>query len=124
MEVKRYGRWYILNGKRFAVRKVRGGYEVLYEGRHHFVATVPGFSSRGEEERRDEIRAPMAGRVVDVKVRVGDRVSKGEPLVILEAMKMETVLSAPDDAEVVEVKVEPGEVVQEGTLMVKLKFSE
>ncbi len=122
MEAKRYGRWYVLNGKRFAVRRVKGGYEVLYEGKHYFVSTSPGFASSTHEEKRDEVRAPMTGRVVKVQVEEGQTVKAGETLVVIEAMKMETTLTAPEDAEVVEVRASEGEIVQEGDLLVRLRF--
>jgi len=102
---------------------VKGGYEVLYEGRHYFVSTAPGFASATHEERsKDEIRAPMTGRVVKVPIKVGQEVKAGDTLVVIEAMKMETTLSAPEDAEVVEVRASEGDIVQEGDLLVRLRF--
>ncbi|NPB03874.1 MAG: acetyl-CoA carboxylase biotin carboxyl carrier protein subunit [Thermotogae bacterium] len=122
MKVKRYGRWYLLNGKRFAFRRVKGGYEVLYEGRHHFVATDSAYEL-GETRTRskeDEIEAPMAGRIVSVRVKENDEVKEGDVLVVLEAMKMELMLSAPRSGRVAEVRVKEGEVVQQGQTLVRL----
>jgi acetyl/propionyl-CoA carboxylase alpha subunit len=66
------------------------------------------------------IRAPMPGKVTQVSVKAGDKVSKGQPLLVLEAMKMEHALAAPLDGVVEEVGVELGAQVTEGAVLVKL----
>jgi acetyl-CoA/propionyl-CoA carboxylase, biotin carboxylase, biotin carboxyl carrier protein len=58
-----------------------------------------------------ELRAPMPGQVLLVPASVGDAVSTGDPVVVLESMKMELVLAAPIDGAVVEVTVAPGDKV-------------
>ena len=72
------------------------------------------------EERGKAIKSPMPGTVVSVKVEIGKRVSKGEVLVILEAMKMENEIVAPFDAEVTGVKVKSGDSVDSGADLVFL----
>jgi biotin carboxyl carrier protein len=54
----------------------------------------------------------MPGLVFSIPVQVGDTVRKGEPLLILEAMKMENVLKAPSDVVVAEIKVVQGQAVE------------
>jgi len=66
------------------------------------------------------IRAPMPGKVTQVAVKAGDKVVKGQPLLTLEAMKMEHALSAPFDGVVDELSAELGAQVSEGTLLAKL----
>jgi acetyl/propionyl-CoA carboxylase alpha subunit len=66
------------------------------------------------------IRAPMPGKVVQVKAKAGARIAKGDPLVTLEAMKMEHALVAPFDAVVAEIPAEVGDQVTEGALLVRL----
>ncbi|HEX7887464.1 MAG TPA: acetyl/propionyl/methylcrotonyl-CoA carboxylase subunit alpha [Phenylobacterium sp.] len=66
------------------------------------------------------IRAPMPGKVTQVSVQVGDSVLKGQPLLTLEAMKMEHALSAPFDGVVDELGVELGAQVSEGAVLARL----
>jgi propionyl-CoA carboxylase alpha chain len=64
---------------------------------------------------------PMPGLVVDVKVRAGERVFRGQELIILESMKMESAVSAPGDGVVESVNVKPGDAVETGTLLIHFK---
>jgi acetyl/propionyl-CoA carboxylase alpha subunit len=66
------------------------------------------------------IRAPMPGRVTLLSVKTGDRVTRGQPLMILEAMKMEHALTAPFDATVEELSAELDAQVSEGALLAVL----
>jgi acetyl-CoA carboxylase biotin carboxylase subunit len=66
------------------------------------------------------IRAPMPGKVTQVSVKAGDTVAKGQPLLVLEAMKMEHALTAPFDGKVEEVGASLGGQVTEGTVLAKL----
>jgi propionyl-CoA carboxylase alpha chain/3-methylcrotonyl-CoA carboxylase alpha subunit len=66
------------------------------------------------------VRSPMPGRIVAVQASQGQTVDRGQPLVVLEAMKMEHVLTAPFDAVVAEVAAEAGGQVSEGALLVRL----
>lgn len=67
------------------------------------------------------IRAPMSGRLIKLSVQVGDKVSAGDPVAILEAMKMEHALSAGFDARVVQVGAAVDDQVSEGQLLVALE---
>jgi propionyl-CoA carboxylase alpha chain len=63
------------------------------------------------------LRAPMPGSVVRVLVEAGDTVAAGQPLLILEAMKMEHTIQAPHDGRVVEVRVDVGTQVEAGAVL-------
>ena len=65
--------------------------------------------------------APMPGVVVDVRCAVGDRVAAGQPLVVLEAMKMEHHMAAPDDGIVAELHVEAGQQVKNGAAVARAR---
>jgi 3-methylcrotonyl-CoA carboxylase alpha subunit len=67
-----------------------------------------------------EIIAPMPGKVLKVLVRDGDLVEAGQPLVVLEAMKMETTLAAESAALVKHVRVEEGQTVDHGAVLLEL----
>jgi acetyl/propionyl-CoA carboxylase alpha subunit len=67
-----------------------------------------------------QILAPMPGRIAHVAVKAGDAVHRGQPLITLEAMKMEHALAAPFDGKVEEVRSAVGDQVSEGVLLVRL----
>jgi acetyl-CoA carboxylase carboxyltransferase component/biotin carboxylase len=67
------------------------------------------------------VRAPMPGTIVSVSVALGQEVRKGDPLLVMEAMKMEHVLAAPESGVVLALFVTPGEMVFEGHLLASLE---
>ncbi len=75
----------------------------------------PGSSGGGS------LTATMPGLVLDVLVHAGDVVRKGETLVLMEAMKMELRITAPQDGNVAHVNCRAGEVVQRGQLLIELE---
>ena len=66
------------------------------------------------------VKAPMPGNILDVKVKAGDSVTKGQTLVVLEAMKMENEIPAPKDGKVAQVVVTKGATVGAGDTLVVL----
>ena len=68
----------------------------------------------------EPVAAPLAGNVVKVLAKPGQRVSEGESIIVLEAMKMETSVSAPSDGTIVEVKVQAGDSCAVGDVLVTL----
>ena len=67
------------------------------------------------------LAAPLAGNIFKVLVKPGDRVTKGQPLIILEAMKMETEISAPSTGAVSSVIVKEGDAVTVGDVLLSLR---
>ena len=65
-----------------------------------------------------EIKAPMPGMVLNIIVKPGDVVKKNDPILVLEAMKMENMIKAPGDATVSAVHAEKGKAVEKGQLLV------
>ncbi|GGX74477.1 3-methylcrotonyl-CoA carboxylase subunit alpha [Litorimonas cladophorae] len=72
----------------------------------------------------DAITAPMPGKIIALNVAIGDTVSEGDALVVMEAMKMEQTLTAPRDGVVAEVGAELGELVTDGAVLVSLEKEE
>ena len=66
------------------------------------------------------VTAPMPGTILEVKVSVGDQVKAGQPVVILEAMKMENEITATQDGTVKEVRVSKGATVNPGDVLVTI----
>ncbi len=66
------------------------------------------------------ITAPLPGSILELKVKVGDKVEKGTILLILEAMKMENEIRAPFEATISEIRVKQGESVNVGEVLVIL----
>lgn len=78
---------------------------------------VPRFVEPGSAVARGSLVAPMPGVVVRVGAQIGDAVTEGQPLVWLEAMKMEHTLAAPNDGVLTELNVTPGEQVEVGAVL-------
>jgi len=80
----------------------------------------PLHAAGSEEEVLGRLTAPMPGKVVAVRVKAGAKVKKGEPLVIVEAMKMEHAVTAPMDGTVTAVNANVGDQVSEKFELVAL----
>ncbi len=92
-----------------------------FDGEIYF-ADVAENGVRAKARHRDaSMSAPMPGLVLKILVRPGDVVTKGAPLLILEAMKMEHQIVAPRDGEIAAVNCREGELVQSGVELVTLK---
>jgi len=76
---------------------------------------------RGASETGGGLSASMPGKVLDVLVSEGEEVKAGTPLVLLEAMKMELRIVAPQDGVVHRLRVQPGAVVAQGETLVELR---
>ncbi|MBT8008048.1 MAG: pyruvate carboxylase, partial [Gammaproteobacteria bacterium] len=68
-----------------------------------------------------EIGAPLQGKLSDVIAHAGDQVTKGDPLFVIEAMKMETTVTAPFDGSIKKIHLQAGELVQQDDLIVEFK---
>lgn len=71
-------------------------------------------------QKINDIKAPMPGLVLEVAVEPGQSVSKGDTLLILEAMKMENIIKAPGDGTIGEILIEKGTAVEKGAVLIKL----
>ena len=87
-----------------------------------------GEKKTGQSRRREagrlnpEVRSPMPGKILEVRIVEGATVEAGQVLVVLEAMKMENSLAAEGSARVRKIHVVAGELVEVGQLLVELEF--
>jgi len=80
----------------------------------------PSALPAGGESGESTVVAQMPGTIVDIDVNVGDKVTKGQKLLVLEAMKMENEIVAPHDGTVSEISVAAGALVNAGDVLVVL----
>ncbi|MBZ9865569.1 acetyl/propionyl/methylcrotonyl-CoA carboxylase subunit alpha [Mesorhizobium sp. CA15] len=96
------------------------GHVTVFEGAVGYTFTVPDPLAKADEAgaTSSSLRAPMPGLVKLVRAAAGDAVIKGQPLLILEAMKMEHMIAAPHDGVIAEIAAE-GAQVSDGTVLVR-----
>ena len=101
------------------------GLVVVLAGRNYFLKFVDGPTASPREAVGDRrLIAPLPAKVTRVLAGAGDRVRKGAPLVILEAMKMEITLTAPRDGVIESVRCVEGEMTAEGAELMALAEDE
>lgn len=83
-------------------------------------ATAPAQAASTAPANAEKINTPMPGTIIEVKVSVGDVVKKNQPLVILEAMKMENEIVSTCDGTVVSVAVKKGDSVNTNDVLVSI----
>ncbi|MDO9552000.1 acetyl-CoA carboxylase biotin carboxyl carrier protein subunit [Rhodonellum sp.] len=66
-----------------------------------------------------DLKAPMPGLIFDIKVKVGDEVKKNDPILILEAMKMENILKSPRDGTIKVLKIKKGDSVEKNQVLIQ-----
>ena len=106
-----------LDGRRMRADVVRSGttVTVAVDGAIHEIEVIDPLAATALDETvAGDVRAPMPGRVVAVLVEAGQTVAEGEPLLIVEAMKMEHTVRAPVDGCIERVRYRPGDLVEDG----------
>ena len=84
----------------------------------------PRFVLPGTEQTEGGFVASMPGKVIELRVQVGDRVQEGDIVLVLEAMKMEHPMRATEEGTVAQVLVEEGEQVEGGALLLVVEVEE
>jgi 3-methylcrotonyl-CoA carboxylase alpha subunit len=116
--------WIELDGRRRRFRAYRHGRRVtvIADGRRRHFDIDPGLGAGAEEAGADTLTtAPMPGKVTRLFVATGERVVAGQPLAILEAMKMEHRFEAPRAGTVTAIHVQEGDQVEEGAVLLDLE---
>ncbi len=102
-----------LNGQRYSVG-IKDEQALLLESM--------GFTQQMGTDQ-NALKAPMPGKILDVLHQKGDKVKKGDSLIILEAMKMENELTSPADGQVEQVRVQPGDSVEKNAILIEINTS-
>ncbi|MDP1532191.1 MAG: biotin/lipoyl-containing protein, partial [Rubrivivax sp.] len=111
------------NSKRLTARLYRRGETVHVFARQGatWITVIDLLAHAGEAHgEAGRLTAPMPGKVVSFAVKAGDKVSKGQALAVMEAMKMEHTIAAPADGVVQELLYAPGDQVTEGAELLKM----
>jgi 3-methylcrotonyl-CoA carboxylase alpha subunit len=112
-----------LDARAFKARAVRDGeqWHVFCDGDYRRLALRQELAGAGEDTRVGSLAAPMPGKVIKVMTEAGAKVTKGQALLILEAMKMEHTITAPADGVVKEIHYSAGEQVLEGVELITVE---
>ena len=89
----------------------------------HLLA-LPRFPEPGSAVEKGSLVAPMPGNVIRLGAAVGDTVAAGQPLIWLEAMKMEHTITAPSDGVLAELNVDTGQQVEVGAILARVESPE
>ena len=129
---EKYGTYILWKNRRFPVEIIRSRqnrYEILFNDISYTFTVETPFSlkrmkvlnaQKGKAEK-EYIKAPMPGKIIDVLVREGSHVLRGEPVVILEAMKMQNEIQSTVNGHVIGVSAKPNTNVMKDDLLVEIK---
>ena len=93
-------------------------YQLVVKDRFDLLLEQLGFS-RTSGRAMGDLKAPMPGLVLRIEVEPGQEVAKGDPLIVLEAMKMENVIKAAAEGVVKSIETEPGQAVEKNEILIK-----
>ena len=103
--------------KSFVIRVNGNKYTVQIKDKYDDLLKELGIDTTSSKKIK-EMKAPMPGLVVDVRVKEGDAIKKGDALVVLQAMKMENILKCPADATVKKIHVKKDDTIEKNQLLV------
>ena len=128
----KYGTYVLWKNRKYPVEIIRSRqnkYEILFNDISYTFTVETPFSmrrmkmlssTRGKVEK-EVLRAPMPGKIIDVMVREGSTVLRGEPLLILEAMKMQNEIQSPVNGKVIKVLAKANTNVLKDDILVEIK---
>jgi 3-methylcrotonyl-CoA carboxylase alpha subunit len=118
----------VIHGSPVAVTRAlvdEGGRETCFvriDGRTHEVVLIdPREEFAGHDASRDEIHAPMPGAIISIHKHAGDEVTRGETVITIESMKLQTALAAPRDGRLLDVLKKEGETFDKDELLARLE---
>ncbi|MEE9372305.1 MAG: biotin/lipoyl-containing protein [Saprospiraceae bacterium] len=95
-------------------------YKITIQDEYDQLISQMGLNSTNDQKVAD-ITAPMPGLILDIMVNDGDQITKGSPLLILEAMKMENVIKAVGDGVIKKIISQKGEAVNKGQIIIEME---
>ena len=130
---EKYGTYILWKNRKYPVEIVssrQNRYEILFNDISYTFTVETPFSlqrmkvlnSKKGKAEKEFIKAPMPGKIIDVLVREGASVLRGEPLVILEAMKMQNEIVSPATGTVVKVMTKANSNVMKDDILVEIKL--
>jgi biotin carboxyl carrier protein len=130
---EKYGTYILWKNRKYPVEIVRSRqnkYEILFNDiSYSFTVETPislqrmkVLSSKKDKAEKEIIKAPMPGKIIDVMVREGAQILKGEPVVILEAMKMQNEIISPVSGTIIKVSAKSNTNVMKDDLLVEIKI--
>ena len=130
---EKYGTYILWKNRKYPVEIVssrQNRYEILFNDISYTFTVETPFSlqrmkflnSKRDKVEKEYIKAPMPGKIIDVLVREGSNVLRGEPVVILEAMKMQNEIISPVNGVIVKVSARANTNVMKDDLLVEIKL--
>jgi glutaconyl-CoA/methylmalonyl-CoA decarboxylase subunit gamma len=130
---EKYGTYILWKNRKYPVEIIRSRqnkYEILFNDISYTFTVETPFSlqrmkvlnSKKGKVEKELIIAPMPGKIINVLVREGSNVLRGEPLVILEAMKMQNEILSPVNGVIVKVSAKADTNVMKGDLLIEIKL--
>ncbi|RPD99608.1 acetyl-CoA carboxylase biotin carboxyl carrier protein subunit [Aureibaculum marinum] len=108
------------NKKQYVIIVNRNKYEVAINDNLDQLIKEMGFSS-SSTKNVDYIKAPMPGLILEVNVKAGQEVKENDPLLILEAMKMENIITSPRKGTIKSVTAVKGNTVEKGNMLIEFE---
>jgi biotin carboxyl carrier protein len=106
--------------KKYTIKVNNNTYEVAIEDDLDILIKSMGIE-RGRTKVINAIKAPMPGLILEISVEVGQSVKENDPLLILEAMKMENSFLSPRDGVIKSITVQKGNAVDKGQLLIEFE---
>jgi len=130
---EKFGTYILWKNRKYPVEILRSRqnkYEILFNDISYTFTVETPFSlqrmkvlnSKKGKVETEYIRAPMPGKIIDVLVREGSSILRGEPVVILEAMKMQNEILSPVNGTIVQISARPNTNVMKDDLLVEIKL--
>ena len=107
--------------RRVNITRYENLYLVQHDRGHKLIKLLPRFKNEQDLIHKGSLTSPMPGKVTEMNVKVGDNITKGQKLLVMEAMKMNHSISSDRDGIVKEIYVNKGDQLETGTSLLLLK---